>query len=338
MTLKIVPVDPLDPADDKLFDGWQAVNEEASRAEYGDRHTRWSADEVRAKYRDQHDERYVAFAGLLDDEVVGHLEVTLPLTDNNHRAVVGLAVHPEHRRRGVGTALLDVAERIARDEKRDVVESMFDVAAGHDDPAEGFAARHGYVAAQTELRSDVDLPVGDDVLAAANAEARAASTGYEVLTSWDGIPDEWLADRAELSRRMSTDAPLGELTMTEEVWDAARVRRNIDLALAQGRRMVESVARHTATGRLVGFTTIGIARHTSHMAYQWDTLVLAEHRGHRLGLLLKAANLQALQAELPDVGRVVTWNAASNEPMLRVNRALGFKVVGRMTQWQRHLD
>jgi hypothetical protein len=69
------------------------------------------------------------------------------------------------------------------------------------------------------------------------------------------------------------------------------------------------------------------------MGFQWDTLVMAEHRGHRLGLLIKAANLRALRRELPDVSWLCTWNAESNEPMLRVNRALGFHPVGRTTEW-----
>ena len=44
------------------------------------------------------------------------------------------------------------------------------------------------------------------------------------------------------------------------------------------------------------------------------------------------------RAGLPGVRRVVTWNAESNEPMLRVNRALGFEPVGRMVEWQKSLE
>jgi GNAT superfamily N-acetyltransferase len=338
MSLRIVPVDPLDPADDELFATWIAVQQASARAAYGDRHTAWSADEIRAFYRDQKDERRIAWAGVIDGTAVGHLELRLPLADNTHRASVGVLVHPEWRRRGVGSALLDLAERVARDERRGVIGAESDVAADRDDPAVGFAAPRGYVAEQTELRSDLALPPADGVVDASIAEAQAHAAGYEVLTSWDGIPDEWLGDRAALSQRMSTDAPLGGVAMTEEAWDAERVRRNFELAREQRRRVVESVARHIASGRLVGYTTIGIAAHTPDVAYQWDTLVLREHRGHRLGLLLKAMNLRALIARLPGVRRVATWNAQENEPMLRVNRALGFEVVGRLTEWQRRLD
>jgi GNAT superfamily N-acetyltransferase len=338
MPLDIVPFDPLNPADDELFVGWMAVQEATARAAYGDRLTAWSTDEIRAFYVDQKDERRSAWAGVVDRTVVAHLELQLPISDNTHLAAVEILVDPESRRRGIGSALLEVAERAARDEGRAVIGAESDVATDRDDPAAGFAARHGYTAEQTELRSDLELPLGDGVLAAATAEAQKHASGYEVLTSWDGVPDEWLADRAELSRRMSIDVPLGGLAITEEKWDGERVRRSYALARAQGRRVVESVARHTATGRLVGYTTMAVASHTPDLAYQWDTLVLHEHRGRRLGLLLKAANLRALTAGLPGVRRVATWNARENEPMLRVNRALGFEVVGRLTEWQRKLD
>ncbi len=330
-------VDPFDSSQDDVFRGWLDVAEAAGRAEYGDRHTSYSVDEMRAAFRDQQDKRRIACAGLADGAVVGHLEVTHPLSDNTHRAEIALFVHPDHRRRGVGSALLDVAERLARDERRKVVGGFSDVASGHDDPASGFAAAHGYAAEQTEWRSDLVVPVDERVLADASAEASSRSDGYEVLTSWDGVPDEWLADRAELSRRMSTDTPLGGVALDEEEWDEDRVRRDFEVARDQGRRVVESVARHSASGRIVGFTTLAVASHTPQTAYQWSTLVLKEHRGHRLGLLLKVENLRALLAGLPAVRRVVTWNAADNAPMLRVNRALGFEPVGRLTEWQRWL-
>jgi GNAT superfamily N-acetyltransferase len=136
---------------------------------------------------------------------------------------------------------------------------------------------------------------------------------------------------------MSTDTPLGQVDFEEETWDGARVRRTFELAREQGRRVVETVARHRATGRLVAFTTMGVPSSDPASAYQWDTLVLREHRGHRLGLLVKAVNLQALLAELPGIRRVHTWNAVANEPMLRVNRTLGFAPIGQVTEWQKKL-
>jgi GNAT superfamily N-acetyltransferase len=69
-------------------------------------------------------------------------------------------------------------------------------------------------------------------------------------------------------------------------------------------------------------------------AYQWDTLVLPEHRGHRLGLALKVANLARMQAGHPDRTELHTFNAEDNPPMAAVNDALGFRAVERMGEWQ----
>jgi GNAT superfamily N-acetyltransferase len=332
MTVEIVAVDPDDAA---RFEAWRAVLEASQRVEYGDEHSVPSLEEVRASFRDQRYERRLARAAVRDGTVAGHLDVALHLTDNTHRLDFTVAVHPDQRRQGIGTALLEHAELMAHAEHRTVLGTESDVAAGHDDPAAAFAARHGFTTAQRELHSRLELPVD---VAAARAEAEKHADGYEALTSWDGIPDEWLSDRALLSRRMSTDAPMGALDYAEEQWDAERVRRIYRLAREQRRRVVETVARHRDSGRLVGYTTLAVAEHTPDVAYQWDTLVLREHRGHRLGMLLKAANLQALAAELPGVRGVHTWNANENEPMLRVNRALGFEPIGQMTEWQKSLS
>ncbi|GMA88083.1 hypothetical protein GCM10025868_33330 [Angustibacter aerolatus] len=135
---------------------------------------------------------------------------------------------------------------------------------------------------------------------------------------------------------MSTDAPSGDVRLEQEAWDAERVRRSLEIARAQGRVVVETVA-VAPSGRLAGYTTLAVAQHTPDVAYQWDTLVLREHRGHALGRRLKDANLAALLARLPSVRRVVTWNATTNGPMLAVNRALGFEVAGVLTEWQKRL-
>ncbi|MBD4636278.1 GNAT family N-acetyltransferase, partial [Xanthomonas citri pv. citri] len=60
---------------------------------------------------------------------------------------------------------------------------------------------------------------------------------------------------------------------------------------------------------------------------QWDTIVLPEHRGHRLGMRVKAANLIAVRDALPGARAIITGNAEENRHMLDVNEALGFRPV-----------
>ena len=70
---------------------------------------------------------------------------------------------------------------------------------------------------------------------------------------------------------------------------------------------------------------------------QEDTLVTAEHRGRKLGLLTKVENLQAAQERWPSARSVLTWNAVENQHMLAINTSLGFKPAGYEGEWQKRL-
>ena len=59
-----------------------------------------------------------------------------------------------------------------------------------------------------------------------------------------------------------------------------------------------------------------------------------EHRGHRLGTLVKVANLYHARAERPELLVIDTCNADSNPYMVRINEAMGFRPHCRTTDWQ----
>lgn len=61
------------------------------------------------------------------------------------------------------------------------------------------------------------------------------------------------------------------------------------------------------------------------------------HRGHRLGLAVKLANLDALADVAPSVRRIFTGNARVNAPMIAVNDLMGFEIVGAGWFWQKAL-
>ena len=67
------------------------------------------------------------------------------------------------------------------------------------------------------------------------------------------------------------------------------------------------------------------------------TVVHPAHRGHRLGLAVKLANLEALARRAPAVRTIVTGNAAVNAPMIAVNDMMGFRIAGEGIFWQKHL-
>ena len=63
----------------------------------------------------------------------------------------------------------------------------------------------------------------------------------------------------------------------------------------------------------------------------------AAHRGHRLGLLLKLEMLRWLAEEEPQLREIDTWNAESNDHMIGVNELLGYRIMGRVLDFQRSI-
>jgi GNAT superfamily N-acetyltransferase len=279
------------------------------------------------------EERY-----LVEDEAtpVAVARASFPLLDNTEQCLVLVAVHPAHRRRGHGRALFDFLVERARDEGRarllaDVAEPLVN---GEGAPGPAFATTVGATRALDEIRRVLDLDSLDEArLDALDAEARSRSAGYETV-SWIGdTPDSVIDDYAQLMGQMSVDAPMGDLDWEPEVWDAARVREQDQLVTDQRRTRLLTAVRHQESGRLVAFSSMGISKLQYDPAYQWDTIVLREHRGHRLGMLAKVINLRMLRREVPEARRVVAWNAESNTHMVAINDALGFRPVERLAEW-----
>ena len=134
---------------------------------------------------------------------------------------------------------------------------------------------------------------------------------------------------------MTTDAPQGDLDEPAEEWTIERLD-DFEREIEEGPRfMVTAAAEHVPSGELVGFTQLMVARDATRPVDQDDTIVLKEHRGHRLGMLLKIANIRQLEEVAPGHPSIITFNAEENRPMLDVNEAVGFLPVGYEAAWQK---
>ena len=267
---------------------------------------------------------------------IGVYELELPLADNTDLVDLSLAVAPEHQHRGHGRVLLDHAlRRIAELDRHQVIGSVNEPADGSQNRPMRFAAAAGASRSLGEMRRTLDLRTLDrQRLAALRSAAERAAEGYQ-LVAWTGpCPDELVDGYAALVARMSTDAPMGGLDIEPEHWDAARIREREQVMATQGRVQVATAARWGSDGPLVAYTDIVTTRHDLANAFQWDTLVVKEHRGHRLGALVKVANLERLRAEAPDARRVHTWNADENTYMISINEAMGFVPAQRESAWR----
>jgi GNAT superfamily N-acetyltransferase len=323
-------------------DQWHAVCAAATAADYVDLPTGPVVEVYERIENSRTDKRQELWLGSSDGDPVAAASLTLPMLDNTVNATVELLVHPSFRRRHYGTAMLDhLIERArAHDRTRLIGEAGEPIS---DQPVEApggpaFAAAVGARPVTIEIRRILRLAqLEPDDLARLHADAIAKSGGYSLL-QWQGpAADELVADLAYLQSRMSTDAPLEDLDWEPEAWTAARYREQESAIAASGRTRLVTVARHDESGRIVAFTDIGIAAGSLTFAYQWATIVLAEHRGHRLGVLVKLANLAYLQRTHPEVEFMNTWNAAVNAHMVGINEALGFRPIDRWREWQLEL-
>jgi len=289
-------------------------------------------------------------------DVVGRGMVGLPQKGNTHVAIVYAGVDPDHRGQGVGTALWEEGLRIAREAGRTVILSdsshspeppagpgALESPTGSgrvplDDPGTRFALSRGFSLEQVMRHSAISLPPRQDVVARLREAARAAAADrYRVHLWQDTVPEDWIDEFAVLETRMSTDAPSGGLDLEEDPWDADRVRAASRSFADRGQGYLIAVAEHVATGRLAGFSMVSYPHDRPEVVVQEDTLVLREHRGHQLGMLVKIAVLDELARVRPSSRRIHTWNAQENRHMLAINEALGFEVASVDAEWQLRL-
>ena len=258
--------------------------------------------------------------------VVGVAVLALPSRDNPGTGVVEVVVHPAHRRRGTGTALLATAAAAARADGRVRLQSDTLDPLDGEGPGTAFARAAGAEQALVDVRRR--LSVGEPGTAPAPAVA-----GYELVTWTGGTPADRQDEVARLTGRMSLDSPAGALEWEPEVHDAVRVRERDAMCRARGFEMTVTAAA-APDGVLAAFTELVVRQERGTWAYQWNTLVDPPHRGHGLGMAVKAANLAAVRARHPGLRTVQTVNAADNLHMGSINEALGFRVVDRLVEWQ----
>lgn len=287
--------------------------------------------------------------------LMGRVLFDFPLTEDVEMAKMMLEIHPDARGRGLGAAAYEVGELAVRDAGRSEIRTWVvhrevagpripspsgvgDIPAL--DPAAQMLLRRGFELGQVERMSVLELGVEhDDALRGLRDGAREVAGADYRCVSWSyPTPDEFIDGYAVLKARMSTDAPQGDLAEEEQVWDAKRVREELEAtAIARGDSVLVGAVQHVPTGELVAFSELQRMDDGTRRADQEDTLVVREHRGNRLGTLVKAENLLAWRELHPDVERVYTYNAEENRPMLNVNEALGFRPFVSEGAWRKVL-
>jgi GNAT superfamily N-acetyltransferase len=322
-----VHVREIEPNEDDELQPWWAVQHASRRADWPD-DPPITLTEVRAMANGGFGSKRFVLAVASEGPsgpIIGCSLLGLPTRDNTRVIEADIQVDPAHRRSGVGRALALHLEELARAEGRTTLTGGFEEHL--DDPAPGraFAAVLGYEIALSEIRRDLALPLDAARLEALEAAARSSAAGYRIVT-WRGrTPGELVEGAVELERAISRDSPHGDLEHEEGEWDEDRLRASEATVADMGQLVYHAGAIAEATGRLVAVTRLGVSAEAPERANQYGTVVIGSDRGHRLGLLVKIANLRALMEHSPQTRTVCTWNGETNLHMSRVNDELGFR-------------
>lgn len=279
---------------------------------YRTRITHISADTVRRVW--------IALDG--DGGLAGVGFAELPQADNPHLALIFAEVRRDARRHRLGSALVARVAAAVRADGRTLAMSFVDdrIAAGI-----SFARAVGLeVGSKMHLNEVVLVQVDRARLHNLLDDARSKSADYEVELIPRPTPEALLADVCVAYDQMN-NAPRDRLGWQDERATPERIRERDALHRKQGRVRSLLVARRLSDRQIAGFTDLTYLSEMPQIVQQHGTAVHPAHRGSSLGMRLKATNLLWVLDNVAGANLIRTGNADSNEAMLRINEALGFR-------------
>lgn len=321
-------IQPLDPT--TLHDSTAARLADIHNAEIAaqrPRHARTNAAALLGEMLHTFDDRpydgmWLAYDG---DALVGYATLELSEWDDPDMAVALCHVHPEHLGNRAGTGLLTEQAATTKAANRNKMLTF----AFADTPCERLLLQQGWTIGQRTSQRRIEPQRLDyDYIAGLAAEASTHAGDYEILSHDGPLPQEWLTDMQTLSESIN-DAPLDDLDVEPDTFPPERLAGSDQAMVRRQQRVYRLMARHKDSGEWAGHSVVCVDGLRPGVANQEDTTVIPAHRGHRLGMLLKARMLLWLHDVQPNLETIDTWNSDSNDHMIAVNERLGCTVINR---------
>lgn len=265
-----------------------------------------------ARAAEQREARW--FAAVEDGELVGWGAAGRETETSESVAYVGVVVHPDARRHGLGAALYEQAEEHARSLRVDRMAAS----SREDEQARRFALAHGWRCTGEQRFSSVDprsvaLPEPPE------------GVRLRPLSAFDDDPTPIYELDVAASADIPLDFPLDNIPYQDWLstyWAHPDLDRDVGVvAVVDDRPVALSMLRvDRASGR--GMNDI--------------TGTLREYRGRGLATLVKRDALR--RAAEAGITLVVTENDETNAPMLRVNERLGYRPLSARLSWLKDLS
>jgi GNAT superfamily N-acetyltransferase len=289
----------------------------------------WTFEEFLGAFRSEDSgERQQLFAAYDGDRMVSAAVLWSFLLDNTDKAWFLLDVDVPDRRQGIGRAMLERIEQVTRNDGRQLLltASKLPYAERESHGYRQFAEACGYALSIYEVVRHLTLPVPDERIQGWIDEAAPHHDGYTIETFVHDVPADLVESLCVLLGQLAVDAPSGAVDFEEEKMTPQRFAEMLATVKAMNRARYETVAL-TPDRQVVAQSTLAVPLGESTTVFQWGTFVHREHRGHKLGLATKAANLRAVQEFRDDLTLVTTQNAETNDYMVSINERMGFRPI-----------
>lgn len=249
--------------------------------------------------------------------------------ENKHVGTVVITVREPYRRQKVATNILRQLARKAKELGVTTLQGDADLESG-----KAFCRKCGAKVAGRFFLSRLKIKDIDfDMIEQWRREGEKRAKGV-VLEFYSTIPEEHIdefislmAELDELAREIGRDSGDEESVEGHFGLDAETYYRYVKRDAEQGKESVIILSREP-DGHLSGMTAVDYSRKTEPgKVWQGLTGVRKAYQGRGIGKWLKAEMIAYLKEHYPGMTEIDTGNATTNDPMLSINRRLGFQTV-----------
>ena len=252
---------------------------------------------------------------------------------NKHLYWANGYVRPDHRRRGIGTKWLKVIAELMDDHGCTLVGFHTTQDTGH-----AFIQRLGAEPKLTEIESRLKLSEVDWSMLERWVDEGQRRSPQTKLEIYDGpLPEAMWPEFAVQRSTLLNTIPFEGLDVGQIIITPDRIREHQERAALAG-EVTHDVMTREPDGVISGMTDVNWAPYRRTLIEQQFTGVLPAARGRGIGKWIKAAMLLHVRELYPDAEWVVTGNAHSNAPMLKINRTMGFKAYRTGVEYQMTRD
>ncbi|MGH2349242.1 MAG: GNAT family N-acetyltransferase [bacterium] len=226
---------------------------------------------------------------------------------------VGLSVHPDHRRQGIGARLYtDLTDLMA---PFDPVVLWAWTRETWPDGVK-FAVDRGFREVRRAWESRLDVAAFDPAPFQARADAALEGLTVTTLAEEKRINPRWLQDVYELHQEVSADIPRPDTFTPQSLEQYQQGVLGNPGHMPEAHFLVKDGPRYTAESFMFKSAEL------SDVLYQGLTATRRPYRGRGVAFAVKLHTIAF--ARKHGAREIRTWNDTLNEPMLRINVKLGF--------------